>query len=328
MSVAPVNSFYGDTQALSGLRRAAATESEGALEAVAEQFEALFVQMMFKSMRDAGFGGGVFDSQQMQTYYEMFDKQVSLEMARGRGLGLADMLVRQLDPAAVGHHPSTGNAPVALNARAPDLLPPPVRSPGTKPDVSESLSAGITEQAAGARAAAFASREEFIATLRPLAEQAAARLDVPARAIVAQSALETGWGQHIMQHPDGRPAWALFGIKAGPDWQGDVVQARTMEVIDGELVQETARFRAYSSPAAAVADYVHFLAERSRYDNVLGTGEDVSAFARALQQAGYATDPEYADKIRRISERLASEGMPQVLASVAATNTEAGRAEG
>lgn len=262
------------------------------LSAAAREFESLFVQMMLKQMRQTGFGGGLFDSSRMDLANQMFDREIAREIGHGEGLGLADMLVRQLRPQAATLDPgpdrsSTGPSPGDAGGTA--------ALPGTK------------EAQAAARGPAFADRDDFLQTLRPLAREAARRLGVPADAITAQAALETGWGRHVMRAPDGRPAWNLFGIKAGSDWKGGVVSASTLEVREGVAVREVARFRAYDSAAEAMDDYVRLLSERSRYADVLGTGEDASAFAAALQAAGYATDPDYAAKIERIAGQLRAE---------------------
>lgn len=327
--------FYGDIQSLTQLRHDAAGGRDGSLEAAAEQFEALFIQMMFKSMRESGIEGGLFDSSQMQTYYQMFDKQVSLDIARGDGLGLSDMLMRQLggQDSAAGTSPGD-NKPAALNLPPRSAVLPPALIADNRVETHADNSVGnlptpaqmeaASGPAAVTRAPAFAGREDFIATLEPLAEQVARRLDVPARAIVAQSALETGWGQHVMHDAQGRPAWNLFGIKAGDDWQGRSITVPTMEVRDGVAVREVARFRAYDSPAEAVADYERLIGQRERYAEALGSGQDVAAFANALKQAGYATDPDYAGKIERIAGRLEPAAPIQVSEAVAAEDGQAG----
>jgi flagellar protein FlgJ len=264
---------------------------------------------MLKSMRDAGIKGELFNSSQMDRYMELYDRQMALDMARNGGIGLADMMVEQMQPG--GQSPPEvpeGGFPVPARV---DIRPPPVfsPSPGASAEVAQintvlqpepiSPPAGLADSALY-RAPAFEGRDDFIANMLPLARRAAARLGVPAEAIVAQSALETGWGQHVMQRPDGSPAWAMFGIKAGSDWQGETVTVTTLEIIDGQAVRERARFRAYPSPEAAINDYVDFLSSRPRYAEALQAGSDPSAFAIGLQRAGYATDPDYASKIERL----------------------------
>lgn len=305
--------FYGDLQALASLRREAASGKDGSLREAAQQFEALFVQTMLENMREATIEGGLFDSDQMQTYHRMFDRQIALDVARGGGLGLSDLLVRQLG----------GGAAVSSREAAPIAFNPPVGgserpTPGAMADRAD----GEVDRVR--RGAAFAGRDDFVETLAPLVERVARRLDVPARGVLAQSALETGWGQQVMHDERGAPAWNLFGIKAGSDWEGRTVTAVTVEIRDGVAVRETARFRAYDSPTEAVEDYGRLLAGSPRYARVGGTGDDVAAFARALQAAGYATDPAYADKIERISRGLATDQPVQVSGTLAAQELTVG----
>ena len=300
MSVGATQSaFFADTSGMAQLRLGAQRHDDQAARETAQQFEALFIQLMLKSMRDAGIKSERFNSNQMQSYMELYDRQLALDMARQGGIGLADRIVEQMQPPG-GIPPLPENGfPVPPRV---DILPPPRFVP-PEPVAGPPPAESATTQSSGrtpARGAAFADRDDFIAQMLPLARKAAGHLGVPAEAIVAQSALETGWGQHVMKRPDGSPAWAMFGIKAGSDWQGDTVTVTTLEIIDGQAVRERARFRAYSSPAEAIADYVRFLTSRPRYAEALQAGSDAAAFARGLQRAGYATDPEYASKITRI----------------------------
>lgn len=300
MSVGTAQSaFFADTSGMAQLRLGAQRHDEQAARETAQKFEALFIQMMLKSMRDAGFKSELFNSNQMQSYMELFDRQLALDMARQGGIGLADRIVAQMQPPGGMPPLSADGFPVPARV---DIVPPP-RFVAPLPAVDRGPAAAAPAHAAGAvpsRAPAFADRDDFITQMLPLARKAAARLGVPAEAIVAQSALETGWGQYVMQRPDGTPAWTMFGIKAGSGWQGDTVTVTTLEIIDGQAVRERARFRAYGSAAEAVADYVHFLTSRSRYAQALQVGSDVAAFALGLQRGGFATDPEYANKIKRI----------------------------
>lgn len=288
--------MYTDPQGLAQLRAKARAEggdrSPETLRAVAGQFEALFVQMMLKNMRAASLGEGAFDSEQTQFYQGMFDQQIALELSRGKGLGIADVLVRQLG----------GSGAAGAHERPADPFVGPV-APRRRPPAA--VQGGTETGCMGAAAAPAvrdwrpASRDEFVTDIWPHAEQAARRLGVDPRAIVAQAALETGWGQHIMHHPDGRSSHNLFGIKADNRWSGPQVGARTLEFRDGALQREQASFRAYASPAESVADYAEFIAANPRYRDALATG-DAARYLEELQRAGYATDPDYANKIMSI----------------------------
>ena len=138
---------------------------------------------------------------------------------------------------------------------------------------------------------------QFVADLWPEARAAAPKLGVSPGLLIAQAALETGWGKHTMKFDDGRSAFNLFGIKAGPDWSGPSLQRASLEFADGVLSSRVSRFRAYASPAESLADYVDFIHRSPRYAGALQAGGDDQAYIRAIHRAGYATDPDYADKV-------------------------------
>lgn len=271
---APTNiSFFADFQGLAALKNDAKGQAPAALKEAARQFEALFTQMLLKSMREANKSFGedsLFGSDQADMYQDMFDDQMALQMSKGRGLGLADMLVRQLAGSA-----SAGEA----SAPAPSE-PSAIRHP---------LSA---------------SKDDFIRNLRPHAEQAARELGVDADALLAQAALETGWGRSVPCNAQGDCSFNLFGIKAGSRWSGATVNVPTLEFESGIPVRKVERFRAYDSPADSFRDYAALIRDSSRYANARGTGENVEAFAAALQQGGYATDPNYAQKIAAVASEV------------------------
>ena len=257
--VAPVH----DPSQYADLRRMAGNNDPAALREVAGQFEALFLQTMLKSMRDASIGDPIFgESDQFEMYQGMLDQQIALEMSSGKGIGLADMLVRQL-----------GGSQAETYGSSP--------APG--------------------RTALWESPESFAADVWPHAERVAGELGVAPEAVLAQAALETGWGRHVMAGRDGLSSYNLFGIKAGEGWGGDVVGQRTLEY-DGDMPrQEFARFRAYSNVATTFEDYAALLRDNPRYSSVGGQQDDVRAFGDALQESGYATDPNYAQKIEDIA---------------------------
>jgi flagellar protein FlgJ len=260
-----------DFSQFSQLRTGADRNDPAVIREVAGQFEALFLQTLMKNMRGAELAEPLFgDSEQHDMYQDMMDQQLSVEMASGRGIGLADMLVRQLGGEAGSVQPTRESYSLAA-------IP---RTRSNSPD--------------------WSSREKFAENLWPHAERAAKKLNVAPEALIAQAALETGWGQHVMQRGDGVSSLNLFGIKAGQGWTGGSVSRPTLEYRDGVAQREVARFRAYPDVAAAFEDYVEFISSNPRYDAVKDNAGDVAAFATALQEAGYATDPAYADKIGRI----------------------------
>ncbi len=258
-----VDAAYDVTQ-FADLRRMAGNNDPAALREVAGQFEALFLQTMLKSMRDASVGDPIFgESDQFEMYQGMLDQQIALEMSSGKGIGLADMLVRQLGgEQAAGAYPHSP-------------------APG--------------------RTALWDGPESFAADVWPHAERVAGELGVAPEAVLAQAALETGWGQHVMTGRDGLSSYNLFGIKAGSGWGGEVVAQQTLEY-DGDMPrQEFARFRAYSNVATTFDDYAALLRDNPRYSSVGGQQDDVRAFGDALQESGYATDPNYGRKIEDIA---------------------------
>ena len=288
---------YADLQGLAQLRSQVRAEGDDrspeTLRKVAGQFEALFVQMMLKNMRDSSLNDGLLDSDQTKFYQGMFDQQIATEMTKGRGLGLADMLIRQLGgavPTTPGGQPAVSDpfaGPVAPR-RGGTAIPG-----NTAPAVSEGSGVEALSQWRPE------TREDFVRGLWPHAEQAAQKLGVDPRVLIAQAALETGWGQHVMPRGDGRSSHNLFGIKADSRWSGEQVSARTMEFRDGFLQREQAAFRAYASPAQSMADYAEFIKGNPRYGSALGSA-DAGRYANELQRAGYATDPDYAKKIMSI----------------------------
>ncbi len=280
------------------LRRMAGQNDRAALEEVAGQFEALFIQTLLKNMRDASLGDGLLGKDQAHEMYEgMLDQQLSMEMAGGKGIGIAEMLVRQLRGAAEVEMPS-------VLSSEPVSIPQPAVSGVRATAAQAPLATEPKEQAAAADR--FGSPESFVEALWPHVKRAASRLGVDARAILAQAALETGWGKHIPEAPGGDSSFNLFGIKADSRWGGDAVSKATLEFRDGIPQQERARFRAYASVEESVADYARFIKDNPRYADVGRSGSTPEAFGEALASAGYATDPAYAEKISRVasSERM------------------------
>lgn len=314
---------YTDFGGLADLRRQAQADPEQALAGVARQFESLFIKMMLKSMREASFGDPYFDSARQALYRDMFDNQISLDMAKGQGIGLAEALMRQLrrylPPSSRKAENGAGTAGAAdgfvWRATAPQLpRPGPVSAAPTEPGPTDPAPPGRTPAAATTAAAstrrepgedlpAFAGPADFVRRLWPHAEQAGRELGVSPRALLAQAALETGWGKHISRDAEGRSSHNLFNIKADGRWQGPAVTVSTLEFRDGLPQREMARFRAYDSFADSFRDYVQFLRGSPRYRQALERADDPEAFVSELQAAGYATDPRYADKIIDILRR-------------------------
>lgn len=303
MNPAVVTPSIFDTSALAALKRGTRSNDPAALKAAAQQFEALFLQMVLKSMRDATPKDSFFDSEQTRMYESMLDQQLGQVLASKGGTGLAAMIEKQLmrkdaEPAAFEDglplRPEAVGRPLSAPARAFDIREAP---PAALP-----LAPAINAPAAPAPApesGASDRNREFVNKVWPHAAAAARTTGVPASFLVAQAALETGWGRSEPRGPDGHQSFNVFGIKAGRGWNGPTVEASTTEYVDGVARQRIERFRAYGSYEEAFADYGRLIAGNPRYANVIGA-TDAGAFARGLQQAGYATDPAYADKLARI----------------------------
>ena len=290
---------YTDFSGLAALRARAREDKDAALDEVSRQFESLFLQMMLKSMRDASLGGGLMDSKQSEFYRDMYDKQIAVDMAQKQGIGLADVLKRQLGG--------------GISAQYSDLSPEEyLGMPITARPVNGADAATVARRSVDTPAAFDGSPEAFVDALWPVAEQAAAKINLPPEALLAQAALETGWGRHVMQNGTGDSSHNLFGIKADSRWQGDKVMVSTLEYRDGVALNTRANFRAYESFEYSFSDYVDFVQRNPRYQQALAQTNDPKAYFSALQEAGYATDPAYAQKIQRI---LDSESMQRAAQS-------------
>jgi len=260
------------------------------IDQVARQLEGQFAQLLIKSMRDASFGDALFPGEN-QLFRDMHDQQLAKALTHGKGLGIAAMVARQLGRTG----PQTPGAETILPAAQ-----------------NTTANHHLARSAAGSAAAAAPTPEGFVAQIWQHAQQAARELGVNARALVAQAALETGWGQHGIQHQNGRQSHNLFGIKA-THWQGKHATAVTHEYHNGVRRAEQADFRAYSSVAESFADYVRMLKNNPRYRQALQAGDNIHGFAAGLQKAGYATDPHYAKKISAIANGPV---LKQILAKV------------
>jgi flagellar protein FlgJ len=301
--------FALDTKGLGELKQGARSGSPAALKEAATQFEAMFINMMMKSMREATPQEGIMDNQQSKMFTGMLDQQLSQNLAK-RGMGLADVLTRQLTSNQMGAQAlaigadgvAAGKAAAAASAMAP--LDGSMR-PGM--DAATMIKTGATQPGAPVLPLTTASGRvqpahvrNFQEKLHAHAAEAERATGVPAKFMLGQAALESGWGKRMIRNADGSSSNNLFGIKAGPGWKGKVATAVTTEYVNGVARQKVERFRAYDTPADSFKDYANMLARNPRYDKVINSGGDAAAFAHGLQRAGYATDPMYAAKLTRI----------------------------
>jgi len=307
-------SIYTNLNSLAALRTEATSTNKAqkakATEAVAKQLESIFLQMMLKSMRKASPVGKSGETDQMRFYQDMFDKQIALDLANRKngGIGLAKIIQQQLSGTTTAKKNTVaGIAALPVNRlhhqHLKMLKSLPSRSGATSPVPGQM----IPGQAASVQTAAESFRpqtpQQFIRVLWKHAQRSAAKLGVKPEVLIAQSALETGWGQRMITDSNGRNANNLFGIKVNTNWPGRQVTVRTLEYHDGVASKESARFRAYSSIAESFDDYVRLLQSSPRYQQALRHAGNDREYLQQLQQAGYATDPAYAEKISAITRR-------------------------
>lgn len=317
-----------DVQASQDLREAMRKNPQEGLKAAAQQFETLFLQMVMKSMRDTVPDDGLLSSDQTRFYNGLLDQQMAQNMATsGKGVGFAQLIEKQLGASLANITPSAaGAAAAAPGAAALGALLSQAASfadrsaavaentlaaqPASGLRYQEVLSSlptsaayAAAEKAGAANAAAGAGEtgdaRGFVERLWPDAVSASRTTGIPPQFLIAHAALESGWGKSEIRQADGSSSHNLFGIKAGKSWQGDSVLSRTTEYVDGQAQASIERFRSYPSYAEAFQDYAKLLRDNPRYGNVIGS-QNGTEFARRLQQAGYATDPNYADKLARI----------------------------
>lgn len=339
-----------------------ATPDAARIDKVAREMEGVFAQMMIKQMRQTALGDSMFPGAAGQ-FRDLHDQQIAKSLTAGRGLGLSDMIARQLTRDAAGKAaeatpvdalplslprsmsnaerapmlpleayvrplaakplaradalpvtmPLAGAPPLALAATTgepkatwiaaadvPRMLPALREAPAAAKPVEPAAPRKSAAEAAASHASVNARVEAFVARVWPHAQKVGRELGVDPRAIVAQSALETGWGRSTLS-ANGQPANNYFGIKATGGWRGERVAMQTQEFVDGAFRMERAAFRAYDGVGQSFADYAALLKRAPRYADVLGSGSDIRGFAQQLQRAGYATDPDYARKIEAIA---------------------------
>jgi len=322
---------YNNLSGLQSIKYQAKSDKAGALDAVAKQFESVFVSMMIKSMRDANKGfseGNLLQSSESDSYQQMFDSQLAVSLSSGNGIGLAEVIKRQLSKGVSGtdDKSNTSQAPSSFSlenysrkAFSPRFNAEEMQQTIAKIEssvhelktlggsVSKETALNMSEGLGEKRELDFSNPDKFIQSLYPYAKDVEQDTGIDARVMLAQSALETGWGKHQILKQDGSPSFNLFGIKAQSDWEGDSAEITTTEYRGGLAMKEQANFRSYSSYGESFKDYAKFLQGNERYQSAIDNVDNPKAFAMALQDSGYATDPEYANKINRIMDRYISD---------------------
>ena len=280
-----------DIQSLGGLKLQAGKNNPAAIKETAKQFESLFMRELIKSMREATMKSGMLDSPGGDLGADMLDQQLAVQLS-GQPGGLSDIIALQLsrqmggnaqapastsNPAATAT-PLAGTPTVSLHSTYKPQAPAPIGNGSRKPTETQ---------------AQFVGKHSDIATK---VEQATG---IPAAFMLGQAGHETGWGRSEIKVKGGDPSFNLFGIKAGANWKGKVAEITTTEYVDGVAQKKVARFRAYESYEDSFKDYARLISDSPRYAKAREQTGSAYAFASGLQKAGYATDPNYADKLSR-----------------------------
>ena len=266
---------YGDARSLESLKTSAAKDPKAAVREAAKQFESLFMQQLLKTMRESAQSSGMLDNEATKLGSEMLDTQWAGKLSGLPG-GLSDVIAKQLER-QMGMSPG----PIPKNDSA-NRTPVNPFKPDAEVKLPQQAAAGFVQQHQAAAANA---------------EQATG---IPASFMIAQAAHETGWGRKEIRHTDGTPAYNLFGIKAGSNWNGPTADVVTTEYVNGQPRKMVQKFRAYSSYAESFADYAQLMKNNPRYEQVLAARNNAHGFAQGLQKAGYATDPAYAQKLSQV----------------------------
>ncbi|MFM0495195.1 flagellar assembly peptidoglycan hydrolase FlgJ [Paraburkholderia caledonica] len=315
--------FALDVQGFAKLSAQAKASPQAGMKVAAQQFDAVFTQMMLKSMRDATPQDGPFDSHDSATFTSMMDQQLSQQMSQ-KGIGVADAMLKQLMrnqgmqvsgpngagsagglagmanalgggsggdegqtaalnalAKAYGNAQANGQLAMGKGYSANSALTPPLKGDGSSPKV-----------------------DAFVDKLAAPAQAASAATGIPARFIIGQAALESGWGKSEIKKADGSTSHNVFGIKATKDWTGKTVSTLTTEYVNGKPQRVVEKFRAYDSYQEAMTDYASMLKGNPRYAQVINSAHDVKGFANGMQRAGYATDPHYAKKLMSIMQKM------------------------
>lgn len=291
-----LSSAAWDAQSLNELKTKAGQDPQANLRPVARQVEGMFVQMMLKSMREALPKDGMFSSDQTRLYTSMYDQQIAQQMTAGKGLGLAEEMVKQLS-AQQPPDENAGQVPMKFDRQTVTSY--------QNAALTQMVRKALPKAPDGSDVPLSGDSKDFLAQLSLPARLASEQSGIPHHLILAQAALESGWGQRQIRQQNGEPSFNLFGIKASASWKGKVTEITTTEFENGEAKKVKAKFRVYSSYLEALSDYVGLLTRNPRYAAVTSAATAEQG-AQALQNAGYATDPQYARKLTGMIQQLKS----------------------
>lgn len=291
VALASQRGLAADSKSLNGLNTLAGKDSKAALKETARQFEALFMRELLKSMRDATMKSGLMDSEQGDFATDMLDQQYAQQMV-GLPRGLSEMIERQLSQQIAPSGAGAGGGTPSASAFSGSQARSTVDAVAAQARALGSSNAGASSGSPGAAT--------FVSQHNAAAQQVARESGIPAAFMLGQAAHETGWGRSQIKAADGSNSFNLFGIKAGAGWNGKVAEITTTEYIGGQPRKVVAKFRAYDSYADSFRDYARLIGNNPRYAKVMDNLHSPQSFAANLQQAGYATDPQYASKLSRV----------------------------
>jgi len=326
MNIHKTTDIYTDLNGLKNLKQTAVKDSQAALPEAARQFEAVMITMMMKSLRETGVEDPLFSSEAEKSYRDMYDQQLGLELSKGRGIGVAESIVRQMQQTHQSPQPLSANKEETAALKMPERRFF-QRTTSHREAENHKLSVKPMQQDLQIHkikednylTGYFSSPQDFVEKLWPMAEKAADKLGVTADVIISQAALETGWGKHII-HSGENSSFNLFNIKAGHGWDGERIEKSSIEFIEGQSIQKKSDFRSYDSLEQSFEDYVLFLKENPRYQAIFDKNEDQQNnkdrllhaskesnketnkenYIEKLQKAGYATDPIYSKKVLQV----------------------------
>jgi peptidoglycan hydrolase FlgJ len=285
-SASTSGALAADARSLNALKLQAGKKTPEAIREAAKQFESLFMRELLKSMREATMKSGMLDSPGSDLGTDLLDQQFAVQMS-GRPGGLSDLIAAQLsrqmgdtDPGADAEFKKSATTTTSALSRKNSL-------------------AAYGAQAMGSAAPATASQSNFVQKHGQAAAQVAQASGIPAAYMLGQAGHETGWGKSEIKMAGGAPSHNLFGIKAGANWTGKVAEVTTTEYVNGVAHKSVAKFRAYDSYEDSFKDYARLITKTPRYAHASQQTSSAQAFASSLQKAGYATDPNYANKLSK-----------------------------
>lgn len=310
---------------LEALKGSKDVKNPEAVKAAAQQFEALFLGMMLKQMRDATPQNDLLGSDQQKMMTEFLDQQIAQNIAsNGKGVGLADMIAKQMTKMQGNEQTNSAATASRSNTANNNTTRDPIGNLIARLDAAQNQrSAKNQADSLRANSAAYtflasikpnsadlpSNAADFVNKMWPHAIEAAKSLSVPPHYIIGHAALETAWGKREIRGMDGRNSYNLFGIKANPGWKGDYVEAWTTEYNSGVPVKTIQRFRAYGSYAEGFQDYANFLRSNQRYKELFKSDNlSEQQYAAILHRAGYATDPGYGSKLTKVLQSDAMRG--------------------